>query len=182
MSILSLSGEKFNPFWSFLIHFDLFWSIFIHFDPIWSILDRSEPIWIKYRMPTSLIINVNFLSFSEMHVRRNGQGSSENGQPQGPPGPATLQTPKSARLPAITSRQFNHGTCSSSFGYLAWFKQPRLFSSKELHYHVPIQIFFSQKKVNKFLTYNLKSLIWIAIRSSNQFPQKIFFAMKITKL
>ena len=42
--------------------------------------------------------------------------------------------------------------------------------------------FLLAKEGDKFLTYNLKSLIWIAIRSSNQFPQKIFFAMEITKL
>ena len=35
--------------------------------------------------------------------------------------------------------------------------------------------FLLAKEGDKFLTYNLKSLIWKAISSSNQFPQKIFF-------
>ena len=35
---------------------------------------------------------------------------------------------------------------------------------------------------DKFLTYNLRSWIYKATTSSIQFPQKIFFAMKITKL
>ena len=43
--------DRFDPFWTDLIHFGQIWSILDRFDPfwtIWSILDRFDPFWTDF--------------------------------------------------------------------------------------------------------------------------------------
>ena len=90
---------------------------------------------------------------------RRGRLPSKPRSPQdSPPSPPVSLITGLVRAHLDTSPDLNNLDYSQVRNYITMYKN-----------------FLLAKEGDKFLTYNLKSLIWKAISSSNQFPQKIFF-------